>query len=209
MEKDLEAKLVRVSQDLGEMLEEVFQGFRKTCETSLQNVETSRNGVRKSSAELMAFLVSRNSSTDTGGEQIKPYLSMATSYDRMAHSIEGIVNQLKRMIREDIPFSDRAVKELNEVFQETMDLVESLPDLIRTQDKLLVRQTGKRGRASFKMANRFAEEHEERLIQGVCMPKSSPIYLGILESLKGIMVHVLEVTGKIASLSAGHEPKSP
>jgi len=34
------------------------------------------------------------------------------------------------------------------------------------------------------------------------VPKSSPIYLGIIESLKGVIVHTLEVGGKIVSLSS-------
>jgi Na+/phosphate symporter len=54
----------------------------------------------------------------------------------------------------------------------------------------------------FKIANGYSEGHEERLIQGICVPKSSPIYLGIIESLKGVIVHILEVSGKIVFLSS-------
>jgi Na+/phosphate symporter len=83
-----------------------------------------------------------------------------------------------------------------------MDLLERLPDLILTQNKLLAQHIGEQVRSVFKIANGYSEEHEERLIQGVCTPKSTPIYLGILESLKGIIAHTLEVSGKIVSLSS-------
>jgi Na+/phosphate symporter len=71
-----------------------------------------------------------------------------------------------------------------------------------TQDKLLAQRIGEEGRSMFKIANGYSEDHEERLIQGICVPKHSPIYLGIIESLKGVMVHTLEVSGKIVSLSS-------
>jgi Na+/phosphate symporter len=105
------------------------------------------------------------------------------------------------MVRGHIFFSDSAVKEVNDVFQEAMDLLESLPDLILTSNKLHAQHIGEQVKSILKIANGYSEEHEERLIQGVCMPKSSPAYLGLLESLKGIIGHVLEVSGKIASLS--------
>jgi Na+/phosphate symporter len=57
-------------------------------------------------------------------------------------------------------------------------------------------------RSVFKIVNGFSEDHEERLIQGICMPKSSPMFLGILESLKGVIAHTLEVSGKIVSIAS-------
>ena len=83
-----------------------------------------------------------------------------------------------------------------------MRLLGNLPELIATQNKLLAQRIGEEGRSMFKIANGYSEEHEERLIQGICVPKHSPIYLGIIESLKGVMVHTLEVCGKIVSLSS-------
>jgi len=50
----------------------------------------------------------------------------------------------------------------------------------------------------FKIANGYSEERKEGLIQGICVAKSSPIYLRIIESLKGVIRHTLEVNGKIA-----------
>jgi Na+/phosphate symporter len=57
----------------------------------------------------------------------------------------------------------------------------------------------------FKIADTYSEDHEERLINGICVPKHSPLYLSIIESLKGVMVHALAVSGKIVSLSSETE----
>lgn len=201
MDKDVEEMFLRLCRNEIKMLELVFEGFRSLTEKAVQEAEQVKAEIRKDASELTRFLIQKSSSHEKGREWVKPYLSMVTGFERMAYNMEGMVDRLKTMVREHILFSDRAVKEVNDIFQVAMDLLESLPDLIKTKNKLLAQHIGEQVRSILKIANGFSEEHEERLIQGVCMPKSSPIYLGLLESLRGIIIHILEVSGKIVSLS--------
>ncbi len=205
MDKDVGKMMIKVCQSLIKMLELSFQGFRKHTEESLKEVEKVKNEVLKNSTELAHFLILKSSPYEKGKEWAKPYLSIASSFDRMTFNIEGIVDKLKSKVQNQILFSDQGVKEINDVFQEAMDLLESLPNLILTQNKLLAQHIGEQVRSVLKIANGYFEGHEERLIQGICTPKSSLIYLGILESLKGIIAHTLEVSGKIVSLSSKSE----
>ncbi len=202
IEKEVAEKLVEVAQVLGGMLEQAFRAFRKPTEESMEEVENAVSQVRRSSAELIQFLIAKSASEEKGKEWGKPYLSMASNFDRMTYNIEGLIRQLRFMARDQISFSDRGVKEINDIFQEAMDFLESLPELIQTQNKSLAQHIGEQVRSVMKILNAYAEEHEERLLRGICMPKSSPIYLGILESLKGVIVYTLEVGGTVASLAA-------
>jgi len=206
MDKDVGEKMIKVCQSLIKMLALSFQGFRKYTEESLREVEKVKNEVRNNSSELAHFLILKSSPYEKGKEWAKPYLSMASSLDRISYNIEGIVDRLKSKVQNQILFSDQAVKEINDVFQEAMNLLERLPDLILTPNKLLAQNIGEQVRSVLKIANGYSEGHEERLMQGVCTPKSSPTYLGILESLKGIIAHILEVSGKIVSLSSQSKP---
>jgi Na+/phosphate symporter len=202
MDKDVGEKMIKVCQSLIKMLELSFQGFRKHTEESIREVDKVKNEVQKHSSELAHFLILKSSPYEKGKEWTKPYLSMASSLDRISYNIEGIVDRLKSKVQNQILFSDQAVKEINDVFQEAMNLLERLPDLILTPNKLLAQHIGEEVRSVLKIANGYSEGHEERLMQGVCTPKSSSTYLGILESLKGIIAHILEVSGKIVSLSS-------
>jgi len=202
MDKEIKEKMVLVSQSLMKMLELGFEGFRKPTEKSFKEAEEVKDKIHQYSSELTSFIISKSPSSEKGREWAKPYLSIASSFDRMTYNIEGILDRLKAKSENHILFSDRAVKEVNDVFQEAMRLLENLPNLITTQNKLLAQRIGEEVRSIFKIANGYSEEHEERLIQGICVPKSSPTYLGILESLKGVIGHTLEVSGKIVSLSS-------
>jgi Na+/phosphate symporter len=202
MDKEITEKMILVSQNLIKMLELTFEGFRRSTEKSFKEAEEVKDKIHQYSSELTSFIISKSPSSERGREWAKTYLSIASSLDRMTYNIEGILDRLKAKSENHILFSDRAVKEVNDVFQEAMRLLENLPNLIATQDKLLAHQIGEEGRSMFKIANGYSEGHEERLLQGICVPKSSPIYLGILESLKGVIVHTAEVSGKIVSLSS-------
>ena len=202
MDKEIKGKMVRVCQNLMKMLNLASVAFREPTGKSFKEAEEVKDTILQYSSELTSFIISKSPSTDKGKGWAKPYLSIASSFDRMAYNIEGILDRLRAKSENHILFSDGAVKEVNDIFQEAMRLLEYLPNLITTENKLLGQRIGEEGKSVFEIVNTYSEEHEERLIQGVCEPKHSPVYLGILESLKGVMVHTLEVSGKIVSISS-------
>ncbi len=207
MDVEIKEKIIPLCESLKKMLTLTFDGFRKPAEKSLQEAEEVKDKIHQHSSELTSFIISKSPSAEKGREWAKPYLSIASSLDRMTYNIEGILGRLEVKSQKHILFSDQAVKEVNDVFQETMRLLENLPDLITTENKVLAQRIGEEGRVMLKIANGYSEVHEERLIQGICVPKSSPIYLGMIESLKGVIVHILEVSGKIVSLSSKPEAR--
>jgi Na+/phosphate symporter len=202
MDKEIKEKMVLVCQNLMKMLNLASVAFREPTGKSLKEAEEVKDTILQYSSELTSFIVSKNPSSEKGKGWAKPYLSIASSFDRMTYNIEGILDRVRGKSENHILFSDGAVKEVNDIFQEAMRLLEYLPNLITTENKLLGQRIGEEGRSIFEIVNTYSEEHEERLIQGVCEPKHSPIYLGILESLKGVMVHTLAVSGKIVSISS-------
>jgi len=202
MDREISGRMIELCRSLSEMLEMTFQAFRKSTEKSIKEAEEVRNEVQRYSSVLTRFLVAKSSASTNGKEWVKAYISIVSSFDRMGYNIDGILDRLKKKVQEQMLFTDRAVKEINDVFQETMNLLENLPDLILTQNKLLAQQMGEKGKLILKMADQYSEGHEQRLIEGVCVPKSSPLYLDILFSLKGIIVHIIEISGKVVTLSA-------
>jgi Na+/phosphate symporter len=184
------------------MLKLVFKGFRKPSEKHFKEAEAFEDKIHQYSSDLTKFIISRKPSNKKEKDWAKPYLSIASSLDRMTNNIESISDRVRGKSENHILFSDQAVKEVDNVFREAMGLLAKLSSLITTQDKLLAQQIGERGRAILKIADGYSEGHEERLIQGICVPTHSPTYLGIVESLKGVIIHTLEVSGKIFYLSS-------
>jgi Na+/phosphate symporter len=204
MDQEIREKMILFSQSLMVILQLAFEGFQKPTEKFFEEAEEFEDKIYEYSSELTSFIISKSPSSEKEREWVKPYLSIASSLGRLTHNIQGILDRSRGKYENHILFSDQAVKEVNDVFQEAMRLLKNLPDLFTTESKSLAQQIGEEGRSMFKIADGYSEDHEERLINGICVPKHSPLYLSIIESLKGVIVHTLAVSGKIVSLS----PKS-
>ncbi len=202
MDGEIGGKMIKVCESLNKMVEMTFQGFRKSQEKAIKEAEEIRKEAERYSSELTQFLVKKSLSRNGGKEWVKPYLSIVSSFDRMRYNLDGILDRLKKMVNDQVLFTDRAIKEVNDVFQETISLLKNLPDLIITQNRLLAQQMEEKGKTISGMADHYSEEHEQRLIEGVCVPQSSPLYLDILFSLKGIIAHTLDISEKLVMLSA-------
>jgi len=201
MDQELREKMIQTYQSFFKILNSASQEFKSPSERSVRELEAVRDRLQRDSSELTQLLVQKAASTGQK-EWVKPYLSIVSSFDRMEYNIDGILDRLKKMVHEEILFTDRGINEVNHVFQETLQLLENLPDTILTQNRLLAEQLREKGKMIFRLVDGYAEEHEKRLIEGVCVPKASPIYLGFLESLKGIVAHTLEIIERLFSLSA-------
>ena len=201
MDKEIKGKMILVCRSLRKMLQLAFEGFQKPTEKFFEEAEEFEDKIYGYSSELTSFIISKSPSSEKEKEWVKPYLSIASSLGRLTHNIQGILDRSRGKYENHILFSDQALKEVNDVFQETMRLLENLPNLLTTESKSLAQRIGEEGRSMLKIAEAYSEDHEERLINGICVPKHSPLYLSIIESLKGVMVHTLAVSGKIVSLS--------
>ncbi len=196
--------MILVCHNLRRMLELAFDKFQRPAEGSFREAEEFEDKMYEISSELTSFLISKTPSTEKEKERIKPYLSIASSLGRLTYNIESTLDRVRGKSENRILFSDQADKEVKDIFQETIGLLGHLPDLFATESKSLAQRVGEQGRSMFKLADSYSEDHEERLINGICVPKHSPLYLSIIESLKGVIVNTLAVSGKIVSLS----PKS-
>jgi Na+/phosphate symporter len=202
MDKEIKEKMIRVCQNLMRMLELAFEEFRNPSEESLKEAEEVEDKIHQYSSELTSFIISKNAPRKNGKERIKPYLSIASSLGLLNYNIQSTLDRIRGKSENHILFSDQAVKEVNGVFEQAVGLLGDLPSLFTTEDKSLAQRIGEGGRSVIKMADAYSDEHEERLIDGICVPEHSPIYLSILESLKGVTVHTLAVSGKIVALSS-------
>jgi len=202
MDEEIKEKMILVCQSLMRMLELAFEGFRKPTEKFFEEEEAFEGKIYEDSSGLISFIISKTPSSEKEKEWVKPYLSIASSLGRLTYNIQGILDRVRGKSENHILFSDQANKEVSDVFQEAMKLLKNLPDLFTTERKSVAQRIGEEGRSMFKIADAYSEDHEERLINGICVPNHSPLYLSIIESLKGVMVHTLAVSGKIVSLSS-------
>ena len=122
--------------------------------------------------------------------------------ERIGDNIELVVRALKAVLREGIPFTERAVRELNTLFAKAIELLEGVRDMIATPNPLLLRSLQTEGQHYREMVNEYVLSHQQRLIEGVCVPKASSIFMALLDYLKGIEEHIGQIADKLSVGSA-------
>lgn len=164
------------------MLNAAYRGFLKHRRSHLEEVGRLKNEW----AAVVPVLA----------EHLLTQLSVGTMVEIMNHlefirnGIEQVVEQTEVKINDGVLFSDKAVNELKKVFDGTGELLNHLRDYWMTGSPVVARHMlGQITTLSEKCAE-FSTEHEERLIKGICLPRSSTIYLNILAALRDMLKHI-------------------
>ena len=151
------------------------------------------------------------------------YMSVTGHIERMVNFIENIVGCLRTKIRDRIPFSDKAVLETTFLLARLQDMLRNTSDIILSRNVILreyvkdrhlqwsfdhvplsrnviLREYVKESASEInRRANEFTTLHEERLIEGLCMPIASPLFLHMLDAIKGIAWHAKETAEKLTA----------
>ena len=86
---------------------------------------------------------------------------------------------------------------MNYLFEKTRDILTNTGDFILARNKLVASYIKESETSITHSANDFSTQHEERLIEGTCSPRAAPLYLGILDAFKGIVMRMY-VSGQLA-----------
>jgi hypothetical protein len=124
--------------------------------------------------------------------------SPGTPADEVAASVAELLGSVRVMLDDAVPFTDRALREINSLFGTGVELVECARDALLTENRVLVRHMLAAGTHHAQLANDYAMAHQQRLDDGVCLPRASAVYLGMLEHLKGVGQHTRRIAEELA-----------
>jgi phosphate uptake regulator len=126
--------------------------------------------------------------------------------ERMGDAIEGLLRCLRSMETEGTVFTERGTREINQLMEKAIELVECARDLTMTRNRVLAQHVELESMRFHDLASEFARAHEERLIEGVCMPKASSAYLAMLDYLREVVRHARRIG--IRMVPQGREAES-
>jgi Na+/phosphate symporter len=181
-----------MSQEAVEMLRLAWESFAKQTPQFLGEAEKlGRELHRREQAIIESALGAR-----AAARPDEEHLFVPMHLERIGDNIELLVGAIRKMLREGIPFTDRAIGEMSSLFEKTLELLEGVRDLITINNRTLVRSVIEEGERFEVVANDYGLFHQQRLIEGVCLPKSSSVYLAMLDYLKAIEWHTRQVARK-------------
>ena len=151
------------------------------------------------------------------------YVSVSGHIEKMVNFIEDIVGCIRTKIRDGVSFSDKAVLETTFLLARLQDVLRNTSEIILSRDvilreyvedrhlkwsfdqvplskKVILREYVKESTSEIKKsADECVTMHEGRLIEGQCTPTASPLFLHMLDAIKGIAIHAKETAEELTA----------
>ncbi|PKM83497.1 MAG: hypothetical protein CVU88_02695 [Firmicutes bacterium HGW-Firmicutes-13] len=192
---ELAAGMANITGDVKIMLDLSFKGFLNNKEELIKECSTIIERIDERVAEI-AVMVPVLELEER--EEITKILSIINNLESIKYNVIKIMNQTQSKISEGILFTNKAVMELKELFESVLALIDDLNDMLMTENKVLIKHVIDTIKEIENTVQKYATEHEERLIIGECLPKSSTLYLLTLDSLRDILWHIKTIARELA-----------
>jgi len=168
--------------------------FNRHSRSSLEGLKNLKidvaHGIRAAIKENEARMAQKS-----GGEQVVllRLQSILSHLEIIGETIGGLAEPLHKKVQEGVLFSDKAVSQTNYLFDQQAGMLRSLLDIIKTDNEFLKKYVLETSRNLIQSCIDFATEHETRMIEGVCLPQAAPLFLAILDRIRIICQHEVDI----------------
>jgi Na+/phosphate symporter len=192
------ADLVGMADEIVQMLRHVRDGFGRLDPHVVEQASQIGRAVHKQEQGVLERLARRSVAARVAGLPVdEDVVFVPMHLERVAECVERLGVSTVKVVREGTLFTDRAVKEVGGLIAQAIEILESVRDAIRTGNPVLVRFVVEAGKSVEARVSEYAHFHEKRLIEGVCQPRASSVYLMMLDDIRGIEWHARQIAEKI------------
>jgi Na+/phosphate symporter len=197
------AEIVAMADEIVRMLGHVRDGFGRLDPQFVEEASRLGRQVHKQEQGVLGRLASASATARALGASVdEDVIFVPMHLERIAENVERLGAATGRVVREGTLFTDRAVGEVSGLLAVAIEILEGVRDAIRTGNLVLVRYVIDAGRSCETRVNEYAHFHEKRLIEGVCQPRASSIYLMMLDDIRGIEWHARQIADKLQRLAS-------
>jgi len=162
--------------------------------------------IHEEEKDLTGDLVHRPS--ETTGDLLKIVVLFPGRLERIGDLLESIINVIRIKARDGVPFSDKAMVELGELFGLFSEMLTNFRDALLTRNRTLLEKIVQQSHRIGEIVIEASLAHEDRLIEGVCSPKASSLFLDILDSVRQGASHTRQMAEALLKITVTHEPTS-
>ncbi|MFB3852215.1 MAG: hypothetical protein ACE148_00155 [Vicinamibacterales bacterium] len=203
LDKLAQADYPAMCQIVLDMARQVKDGFRQLDRSSLESVGDLVREVHEYEKRLVERVRPPKGTPDWGPKPGQEGLFIPMHLERVADNLEALARTVQgRMLREGVLFTAKARHEILALLDRSIGMIECIRDALKTRNRTLVRHVLEESESYAKEASEFARFHEQRLIEGVCLPQASSVYLAMLDHLKGVEWHTRQIASRLSEWTA-------
>ncbi len=191
--KDIKKDIYLMIHKADQMLELTEDAFMKSRLSALDEATEIAREI-KVKEDLLTEKLAKAATADSGARAI---LSVPVHIEKIAVSIERIMDNIRMKIQEGILFSDKAVQESGRMIAKGKEVLKKAGEALVTGSSAAADTVRNESDAMIKMSTEYATAHEERLVTGECSPKASSTYLCMLYAFEDLAAHTRDILRKV------------
>jgi len=173
--------------------------FNRHSRTSLQQLQNLGGEVAQDATAMaleLKSLITRKPEAEA--TVLRRLHSILNRLEIIGENVGGLTDPIQKKIKDGVLFSDKAVAQANFLFDQHLGLIRSVLDITKTDNAFLKKYVAEESRKLVQACADFATEHEDRMIEGLCLPQAAPIFLAMLDRMRTVGEHEMEIAKLLA-----------
>lgn len=187
--KELISKTYELGQSLLDSIESLQRGLIYNNIKMIEGVRAKIDGMSSMAENLSNRFKEEAKKNPTASL----YETVPFHLKEIALKMNSIAETIATKIRQDVLFSDKAIDEINFLLEKLKDIISNTNDMILARNYIIAGYIKEAEADILRIANDFQTKHEDRLIEGLCLPVASPLYLSIVDAVKSSAWHAKEI----------------
>lgn len=160
----------------------LYKAFARNDSESLEAVTCTMRNI----SERMPEVTENIAKHSKHNPDVAHMISVPPTIGRIHADLLIVARVVETKVKEDILFSDLAIEELSYMLERTRDIVLHLKDMLMSGSELGKVHVLAVSATLEAKAERFSSAHQDRLVEGLCMPKASGLFIEALGAMKNI-----------------------
>jgi len=192
-------ELVRMTEMVKAMVDKAMDGFFKKDIKIMHDAIKKEDAVDNLQSSITHYLVelSEKSLSSEMAEKIPALLHSVNDIERVGDISENLVELGERAIEKKLPFSDKAIKELREMYSQVTAMLEDTIKALELNDVAIAHKVWDREKRINELTEAFGNNHTSRLRDRACNIVSGIVFLDLLSNFEKIGDHLNNVADAV------------
>ncbi|MDD4363751.1 MAG: Na/Pi cotransporter family protein [Atribacterota bacterium] len=189
-------ELIRMGEIGIDMLDNSLSALLQNNERLVQDVYLKEEVLNTVNSEITKYLVLvfQKELSPKQSKELTDLMNISAHFERVGDHIENIADLAETKINDKLPFSQKAVRDLEYIFSKVKKSLQYVIRSLKEHNKELAILVTKREDDIDKLEEGLRDEHIDRLTKQICNPEAGVIYIDILSNLERIADHAYDIS---------------
>jgi len=172
-----------------------MDGFISNSPAKIEEVYETEKRINLMEEEIINYLVklSNASLSLDQRESIDTLFHVVSDIERVGDHAENIVELLEYKFANEISFSDQAITELEDIYGTALKAIDVSLESFQSEDESQARKVTAIEDRIDELEKSLKKKHIKRVTDGVCKPKSSILFLELINNIERVGDHAMNI----------------